>query len=38
MEFLMEQEVAKSQATIDYQSYVIKRQLEDYWLLDEKFN
>jgi putative transposase len=36
MEFLMEQEMAKSQPTIDYQSYVIKRQLEDYWRADEK--
>ncbi len=36
MEFLMEQEMAKGQPTIDYQSYVIKRQLEDYWRADEK--
>ncbi len=32
----MEQEMAKGQPTIDYQSYVIKRQLEDYWRADEK--
>lgn len=36
MEFLMEQEMAKGQPTIDYQSYLIKRQLEDYWRADEK--
>jgi transposase-like protein len=36
MEFLMEQEMAKSQPMTDYQSYVIKRQLEDYWRADEK--
>lgn len=36
MEFLMEQEMAKGLPTIDYQSYVIKRQLEDYWRADEK--
>jgi hypothetical protein len=28
VEFLMEQEMAKSQPTNDYQSYVIKRQLD----------
>lgn len=32
----MEQEMAKGQPTSDYQSYVIKRQLEDYWRADEK--
>lgn len=32
----MEQEMAKGLPTIDYQSYVIKRQLEDYWRADEK--
>ncbi len=33
----MEQEMAKGQATsIDYQSYVVKRQLEEYWRADEK--
>lgn len=32
----MEQEMAKGQPTIDSLSYVIKRQLEDYWRTDEK--
>lgn len=32
----MEQEMAKSQPMTDYQSYVIKRQVEDYWRADEK--
>lgn len=32
----MEQEMAKGQPTIDYQSYVIKRQLEDYWRAEDK--
>lgn len=32
----MEHEMAKGQPTPDYQSYVIKRQLEDYWRADEK--
>ena len=35
MEYLMEQEMAKS-PPIDYQSYVVKRQLEDYWRAEEK--
>ena len=32
---LMEQEMSKQQ-TIDYQSYVVKRNLEDYWRAEEK--
>lgn len=32
----MEQEMAKGQPTIDYQSYVVKKQLDDYWKADEK--
>lgn len=32
----MEQEMAKGQATVDYQSYVVKRQLEEYWRVEEK--
>lgn len=32
----MEQEMAKGQSAIDYQSYVVKRQLEEYWRAEEK--
>jgi len=32
----MEQEVAKTKPEIDYQSFVVKRNLEDYWRADEK--
>jgi len=32
----MEQEMAKTSAQIDYQSYVVKRNLEDYWRAEEK--
>lgn len=32
----MEQEMAKGQTTTDYGSYVVKRNLEDYWRSEEK--
>ena len=32
----MEQEMAKGQTTTDYGSYVVKRNLEEYWRAEEK--
>lgn len=32
----MEQEMAKGQSTTDYGSYVVKRNLTDYWRSEEK--
>ncbi len=32
----MEQEMAKSTPQIDYQSYVVKKEMDDYWRAEEK--